>query len=52
MILRKYAVQKAGGNCILLNGLTARIVERMADHACYIAQESIYLVTGRRADYW
>ena len=52
MILRKYAVQKCGGNCILLNGLTARIVERMADHACYIAQETIYLVTGRRADYW
>jgi phosphate transport system protein len=52
MILRKYAVQKAGGNCILLNGLTARIVERMADHACYMAQETTYLVTGRRTDYW
>jgi phosphate transport system protein len=52
MILRKYAVQKCGGNCILLNGLTARVVERIADHACYIAQETIYLVTGRRTDYW
>jgi len=51
MILRKYAVQKAGGNCILFNGITARIVERMADHACYISQETIYLVTGRRIDY-
>ncbi|MBM5804534.1 MAG: hypothetical protein FJZ49_00445 [Candidatus Verstraetearchaeota archaeon] len=51
MILRKYAVQKASGNCILFNGITARIVERMADHACYISQETIYLVTGRRTDY-
>jgi len=51
MILRKYVVQKASGNCILFNGITARIVERMADHACYMAQETTYLVTGRRTDY-
>jgi phosphate uptake regulator len=37
--------------CILFNGLTARIIERLADHACYISSEVIYLVTGRRTDY-
>ncbi len=41
----------ADGECILLNGLSARIVERMADHSCYISSEAIYLVTGRRVDY-
>lgn len=50
-ILRKYATQKTSGSCILFIGLTARIIERMADHACYISQETIYLVTGRRVDY-
>ncbi len=39
------------GDCILLNGLTARIIERMADHACYISSETVYLVTGRREGY-
>jgi len=51
-ILRKYATPgAAAGNCILFNGITARIIERMADHACYISHETIYLVTGRRMDY-
>jgi len=39
------------GDCILLNGLTARIIERMADHACYVSSETAYLVTGRRTSY-
>ncbi len=39
------------GDCILLNGLSARIIERMADHACYISNETVYLVTGRRTSY-
>lgn len=52
VILRKYATfPGTSGNCILFNGITARIIERMADHACYISQETIYLVTGRRTDY-
>ncbi|MGC8936662.1 MAG: phosphate signaling complex PhoU family protein [Candidatus Methanomethylicaceae archaeon] len=50
-ILRKLATGSYNGICILFNGLTARIIERMADHACYIAHETIYLVTGRRIDY-
>jgi phosphate transport system protein len=51
-ILNKYATSKTErGNCILFYGITARIIERMADHACYIAHETIYLVTGRRIDY-
>jgi len=51
-ILRKYAASPGtSGNCILFNGITARIIERMADHACYISHETIYLVTGRRTDY-
>lgn len=51
-ILRKYA-KSAGssGNCVLFTGITARIIERMADHACYISHETIYLVTGRRVGY-
>lgn len=36
------------GECIMLNALVARIVERMADHACYISNESLYLITGKR----
>lgn len=51
-ILLKYAKATAtSGSCILFNGITARIIERMADHACYISHETIYLVTGRRVDY-
>lgn len=50
-ILRKLATGSYDGICILFNGLTARIIERMADHACYIAHETIYLVTGRRVEY-
>jgi phosphate transport system protein len=50
-ILRKLATGSYDGICILFNGLTARIVERMADHACYIAHETIYLVTGKRVEY-
>ena len=51
-ILRKYATSTtATGNCILFTGITARIIERMADHACYISHETIYLATGRRIDY-
>lgn len=51
-ILAKQKKNASGdGECILLNGLSARIVERMADHACYISSETIYLVTGRRVDY-
>lgn len=48
-ILSQYKAQSVfNGDCILFNGLTARIIERMADHACYISHEVIYLVTGRR----
>lgn len=50
-ILRKLAIGNYNGACILFNGLTARIIERMADHACYIAYETIYLITGNRAEY-
>lgn len=51
-ILKKYATSTScGGSCILFTGLTARIIERMADHACYISHETIYLVTGRRVEY-
>ena len=46
---RKSSSEK--GDCILLNGLSARIIERMADHACYISNETVYLVTGRRTSY-
>ncbi|MDI9643710.1 MAG: phosphate uptake regulator PhoU [Candidatus Verstraetearchaeota archaeon] len=37
-----------GAGCALLNGLMARIIERMADHGCYISAETIYMVTGNR----
>ena len=37
------------GECILFNGMSARTIERMADHACYISHEIMYLVTGRRS---
>ncbi len=51
-ILNRYAMaEKKSGSCILFNGITARIIERMADHASYISHETIYLVTGRRVDY-
>ena len=50
-ILRRLALGNLDGTCILFNGLTARIIERMADHACYIAYETIYLVTGNRVEY-
>lgn len=51
-ILKKYAATTdCSGSCILFTGLTARIIERMADHACYISHETIYLVTGRRMEY-
>ncbi len=47
-ILRNLATGIYSGTCILFNGLSARIIERMADHACYLANETIYLVTGER----
>lgn len=50
-ILRKLATGNFNGACILFNGLTARIIERMADHACYIAYETVFLVTGNRVEY-
>ena len=49
-IARKYAASTtAPGECILFNGITARIIERLADQACYICHETIYLVTARRS---
>jgi phosphate transport system protein len=51
-VLKKYATQNGlPGNLILSAGLTARIIERMADHAVYLSTETVYLVTGRRTDY-
>ena len=51
-ILEQYKAQAVfNGECILFNGLTARIIERMADHACYISNEVIYMVTGRRTSF-
>ncbi len=51
-ILRKYAVRRdLPGSVMLFIGITARIAERMADHAVYISQEVIYLTTGRREGY-
>ncbi|TDA39220.1 MAG: hypothetical protein DSO08_02720 [Candidatus Methanomethylicota archaeon] len=47
-ILRDLATGRHSGACILFNGLAARIIERMADHACYLANETIYMVTGER----
>uniref|UniRef100_A0A7C3FAK1 PhoU domain-containing protein n=1 Tax=Candidatus Methanomethylicus mesodigestus TaxID=1867258 RepID=A0A7C3FAK1_9CREN len=48
-VLSKYKEMKnVKGECIMLNALVARIVERMADHACYISNESLYLITGKR----
>ncbi|MCS7097476.1 MAG: hypothetical protein NZ922_00615 [Candidatus Methanomethyliaceae archaeon] len=47
-ILRKLASEDVEHTCILFNGLAARIIERMADHACYIANETAYLLTGNR----
>lgn len=41
-------MENVKGECIMFNALIARIVERMADHACYISNESIYLMTGKR----
>lgn len=52
MILSMHKTKPAcESECILFNGLTARIIERLADHACYISSEVIYLVSGRRTDY-
>ena len=51
-IIEKYKLQGVfNGECILFNALTARIIERMADHACYISNEVIYMVTGRRTSF-
>jgi len=50
-ILRKLATGNFNGACVLFNGLTSRIIERMADHACYIAYETVFLVTGNRVEY-
>ncbi len=47
-VLSKYKDYAAGGACVLMNGLIARIIERMADHACYISAETVYMVTGSR----
>ena len=48
-VLEKYkSLEGARGECILFNGLIARVVERMADHACYISNNTIYLTTGKR----
>lgn len=47
-VLGRLAKMQASGAYVLLNGLVARIIERMADHACYISAETIYLTTGKR----
>ncbi|MEN3051717.1 MAG: phosphate uptake regulator PhoU [Candidatus Methanosuratincola petrocarbonis] len=47
-VLSRYRDYTGGGACVLMNGLIARIVERMADHACYISAETVYMVTGSR----
>ncbi|MEJ5293587.1 MAG: phosphate uptake regulator PhoU [Candidatus Methanosuratincola sp.] len=47
-ILSRYRDYAEGGACVLMNGLIARIIERMADHACYISAETVYMVTGSR----
>lgn len=49
-ILRKLTNEEARAPCILFNGLAVRIIERMADHSCYIAHETVYLVTGDRIE--
>lgn len=49
-ILKKLVNEEIGASCILFNGLAARIIERMADHSCYIAHETIYLVAGSRIE--
>ncbi|MDH5807336.1 MAG: PhoU domain-containing protein [Candidatus Methanomethylicaceae archaeon] len=51
-LLRKLVNENTKPSCILFNGLVARIIERMADHACYIAHETIYLVTGNRIEFF
>lgn len=51
-ILKKLTKDDIKPSCILFNGLVARIIERMADHSCYIAHETIYLVTGSRMEYF
>ncbi|MEN3051782.1 MAG: phosphate uptake regulator PhoU [Candidatus Methanosuratincola petrocarbonis] len=47
-VLARYRDYAEGGACVLMNGLIARIIERMADHACYISAETVYMVTGSR----
>lgn len=47
-VLSRYRDFSGGGACVLMNGLIARIIERMADHACYISAETVYMVTGSR----
>lgn len=47
-VLSRYRDHAGGGACVLMNGLIARIIERMADHACYISAETVYMVTGSR----
>jgi len=47
-LLSRYRDYAGGGACVLMNGLIARIIERMADHACYISAEAVYMVTGSR----
>lgn len=34
--------------CLLSLALTLRYLERIADHACYIADSTIYTITGRK----
>lgn len=48
-VLSRYkGMESVKVECVMFNALVARIVERMADHACYISNETIYLITGRR----
>ena len=40
--------EQAGSKCTLSSALMARYLERIADHAVYVCQSIVYIVTGEK----